>query len=186
MVTKNKINILALSGSLRRLSYNTAMLEAISELAPEHVEVNVYKKLGELALFNPDLNENEVSSFLHLTKCLANADGLIIACPEYAHGITGVLKNALDWLVAGEEFVDIPIALLNASPRASHAQASLKEVVTTMSGNVIEKACVSVPLLGSSLDVNGIVRNEQISDVLVSALDMLCQAIANDQEKTKD
>ncbi len=179
MAKKNKINILALSGSLRERSYNTAMLEAISELAPEHVTINVYKKLGELALFNPDLNENEVPSFIHLSKSLADADGLIIACPEYAHGITGVLKNALDWLVAGEDFVDIPIALLNASPRASHAQASLKEVVTTMSGNVIENACVTVPLLGSSLDVSGIVNNKQISDVLVSALDVLCLAIGD-------
>ena len=174
---KNKINILALSGSLRKESYNTALLEAIRELAPDHVVVDVYKKLGELPLFNPDLDEENVVVFQNLKQHLVESQGLIIACPEYAHGISGVLKNALDWLVAVEAFVDMPVVLLNASPRASHAQNALKEVVTTMSACVFEKACISVPLLGSRLNAEGITQHYDIASLLCSSLAEFYRAI---------
>jgi len=171
------MKILALSGSLRAASYNTAMLEAMKKLAPETIEINVYKKLDNLPLFNPDLNEDETASYQDLKQCLAESQGLIIASPEYAHGISGVLKNALDWLVAGEEFVDMPLALLNASPRASHAQAALREVVTTMSGCIVDEACVSVPLLGSALDKNSMLQNKEISALLTLSLNEFYLAI---------
>jgi len=153
------------------------MLEAIRELAPDHVVVDVYKKLGELPLFNPDLDEENVAVFQNLKQHLVESQGLIIACPEYAHGISGVLKNALDWLVAVEAFVDMPVVLLNASPRASHAQAALKEVVTTMSGCLIENACISVPLLGSCLDAKGIILHQDIAASLSLSLVNFCCAI---------
>ena len=60
---------------------------------------------------------------------------LVIAAPEYAHGPPGALKNALDWLVASETFAGKPTALLNTSPRAFHAQASLREILSTMAAN---------------------------------------------------
>ncbi|MGH8137417.1 MAG: NADPH-dependent FMN reductase [Steroidobacteraceae bacterium] len=78
-----------------------------------------------------------------LSGRIRTCDGLLIASPEYAHGVPGVLKNALDWLVAGEEFVGKPVALFNASPRASHAQASLTETITTMSGRIISEAAAA-------------------------------------------
>ena len=87
---------------------------------------------------------------LELKRLVAAAHGLIFACPEYAHGVSGVLKNALDWLVSGEEFVHKPIALWNTSPRAAHAQASLAETIATMSGRIVTGACMAVPLLGTT------------------------------------
>ena len=70
-------------------------------------------------------------------NAVGKASALIIASPEYAHGISGVSKNALDWLVSYEGFVDKPIALVNASPRARHAFDALHEVLRTMSANII-------------------------------------------------
>lgn len=171
------INILALSGSLRAKSYNTAALTALAAIAPAKVRVTIFDGLGDLPLFNPDLDAGAVPAVQRLRFALADADGLIIASPEYAHGISGVLKNALDWLVAGEEFVFMPVAFINTSPRASHAQASLKEIIKTMSGNIIEEACVSVPLLGTNLDAEGIAASPEISATLTVALEHFCRRL---------
>lgn len=71
--------------------------------------------------------------------------------PEYAHGIPGVLKSALDWLVSGEEFINKSIALFNALPRAIDAQASLTDIVTTTAGRIVPEASTTVFLLDKIL-----------------------------------
>lgn len=171
------MKILALSGSLREQSYNKAAVEALSQIAPEGVEVLVFDDIGNLPLFNPDLEETQVLPVEHLKGAVGRSDGLVIASPEYAHGISGVMKNALDWLVSGEEFIRMPIMLINTSPRAHHAQDALREVVTTMSGSIIESACLSLPLLGSGLDSTGILRNAELSSSLKSHLGAFCEAL---------
>lgn len=169
--------ILALSGSLRQASYNTAALEAISVLSPANVVVEVYGGMGDLPLFNPDCEGRNIPAVDKLVAALGEADGLFIASPEYAHGISGVLKNALDWLVSREEFVHIPVALINTSPRAIHAQAHLREVIATMSGVIVERACITVPLLGSGFGVDAIVNDSEISALLRSSIESFCEAV---------
>lgn len=164
-----KIKLLALSGSLRSASYNTAAIEALKSLAPANIEV-VIGSIAQLPLFNPDLEGQNIPALNELVSTLKQADGLIIASPEYAHGISGPMKNALDWLVSSVEFPYKPIMLINTSPRAQHAQESLLEVLTTMSGNIIKGACVSIPLLSSELDTDGIICDKEISETLLSAL----------------
>ena len=171
-----RFKLLALSGSLRKSSYNTAALKALELLAPSHIEISV-GNIAKLPLFNPDREEEKIPALGKLKSLLDEADGLIIASPEYAHGVSGPLKNALDWLVSGSEFPVMPIMLINTSPRASHAQASLREILTTMSANVIHKAHVSIPLLSSELDVEGIVANTEISAALQNGLAVFCQEI---------
>ena len=113
------IRLLAISGSLRKFSSNTALLRAAAILAPQDVEISVYGDLGILPHFNPDLEGFEPQSVLDFRSQLQMADGVLIASPEYAHGITGVIKNAFDWVVGSGEFVHKPVALLNASSRAN-------------------------------------------------------------------
>ncbi|WP_193166150.1 NADPH-dependent FMN reductase [Microbulbifer hainanensis] len=168
--------ILALSGSLRAASYNTAAIQALKILAPSNIDVAI-GSIGDLPLFNPDREGEHIPSLAALTDSLKNSDGLVIASPEYAHGISGPMKNALDWLVSGTEFPYKPIMLINTSPRASHAQASIREVIKTMSGIVVDKACVTIPLLSSDLDAAGIVENKDISDALKLGLNALCAEI---------
>lgn len=174
----NLINILALSGSLRAASYNTAVIKALQRLTPPHVHITL-GDIGGLPLFNPDREGEHIPTLAMLNAQLRKSHGLIIASPEYAHGISGVMKNALDWLVGGVDFPNKPIMLVNTSPRATHAQASLREILRTMSGNVIENACVSVPLLGSELDADGILTNKALCDSLFTGLDQLCHAVNN-------
>src|SRR5260370_22853277 len=145
------MRLLAISGSLRRASTNTVALEAMARLAPDGVRVLVYRNLARLPPFNPDDDvENEpkpepVETFRELVTA---SDAIVIATPEYAHGVPGALKNALDWLVASETFAGKPVVLINASPRAFHAQASLRETLATMAARLVPEAFVALSLAG--------------------------------------
>lgn len=119
------MKILAISGSLRAASLNSALLRAVARLAPADFSVVLSRSLGDLPLFNPDIEATDPLPVANLRTQILSADALLIASPEYAHGVTGVMKNALDWMVGCEAFVHKPVALLNASPRAVHAQARI-------------------------------------------------------------
>ena len=170
------LKLLALSGSLRKASYNTAAIEALRELAPSGIEIEI-GNIEKLPLFNPDREGESILALEELKSVLAEASGVIIASPEYAHGISGPMKNALDWLVSSIEFPYKSIMLINTSPRASHALEALKEVLTTMSGIVIERANVSIPLLSSELDKDGILSSEEMSSALKAGLKEFCNEI---------
>ena len=146
----DKIKFFALSGSLRAASYNSAALKALVQNSPDHIDI-VIGDISQLPLFNPDLESEFIPALDKIKSEIKSSSGLIISSPEYAHGISAPMKNVLDWLVSSSEFPEIPIMLINTSPRATHALESLKEVLTTMSGIIIEDAYVSIPLLGSVL-----------------------------------
>lgn len=164
------MNILAISGSLRAVSINSALLRAAVRLVPPEIRVEIYQGLGKLPLFNPDIEATEPAAVVDFRNRIIAADAVLIASPEYAHGITGVLKNALDWMVGNESFVNKPVALLNASPMSIHAPASLKEIVTVMSARVIEEASITLPIRGSRLDEQGMVSHPEISVALRDVL----------------
>lgn len=167
---------MALAGSLRKASYNRAALEALRRLAPSHVEITV-GEIGDLPLFNPDREDETIAAVDRLKSQLRHSCGLILASPEYAHGISGVMKNALDWLVSGDEFPYVPIMLVNTSPRSRHAQEALTEVLRTMSGHLVEAAHVSVPLLGSELDHEGVLENPELVRAMEAGVLALCVEI---------
>jgi len=175
------MNILAISGSLRAASINTALLRATARLAPPGMRIEQASGLSDLPLFNPDIEASDPAPVAALRARIVAADAVLIASPEYAHGITGVLKNALDWMVGSEAFIAKPIALFNASPRATHAQAALREVLNVMSARLIDAACITVPLHGAQLGEDGIIADARISAALRSALRELqggCEARA--------
>ncbi len=157
------IRILGLSGSLRKESYNTILLKAVAQLAPIGMELVIFDEMELIPLFNPDRENDDIQVISQLRNELKMADGLFISSPEYAHGISGVLKNTLDWLVSGEEFPYKRIALFNTSPRATHAQLALREVISTMSGTIVESASISINLLGTSITVDDLVNDADMS-----------------------
>lgn len=171
------MRILAISGSLRQASLNTALLRAAARIAPPGIEVVLYRGLGDLPLFNPDIEANEPAPVVTLREQILGSDALLIASPEYAHGVTGAIKNALDWMVGNDTFVDKPVALLNASPRATHAQAALRETVVTMSARLVDEACIAVPILASCLGEEDIVQQPDIKSALLTALYSLKAAV---------
>lgn len=164
------MKILAISGSLRRASLNTMLLRAVARIAPPGIEVVLYRGLAELPLFNPDLETTIPAPVAALREQILASEALLIASPEYAHGVTSAIKNALDWMVGNETFVHKPVALLNASPRATHAQAALRETISTMSARLVDEASITLPILGSDLSEDEIVEHPEIKPALLAAL----------------
>lgn len=93
---KQSTQILGISGSLRRQSYNSALLRTAGDLMPDHMHLTIFD-LNPLPMFNPDLHGNPTQEARAFLDAVHNADGLIIASPEYNHSLTGALKNAIDW-----------------------------------------------------------------------------------------
>jgi chromate reductase len=119
MPTRN-VQVLGVCGSLRAASINAALLRALRRLAPAGVRVSV-TDVGGLPLFNPDLETQLPPEVAAWHAAVTGADALVIASPEYAHGVSGPMKNALDWLVSFPPFAGKPVAVLNAAPRAQLA-----------------------------------------------------------------
>lgn len=159
------MRILAVSGSLRARSSNTAVVQALAMLASDGVQVDVYDGLGELPHFNPDVEESNIlpPAVVDLRARVGAADAIAICSPEYAHGVPGSLKNALDWLVGGPEIIGKAIVLINAAPHASIAQAQLAETLRTMSTRV---SSVTLPMSGRRLDAAGIAADEELAGML--------------------
>lgn len=166
--------VLALSGSLRAASTNTAVLQALAWLAPAGVEVTLFGGLRSVPPFDPD-QDGPVppGPVADLRGAVAAADALVISSPEYARGVAGSLKNALDWLVSGPELPGKRIALLNTSPRAVHADAALRLTLETMAGHLVQEACVTLPLLGRGLDAAGIAADPALAAMLLGLLPAL-------------
>lgn len=171
------IKILAISGSLRKNSYNSALLRAMIKLAPENVSVEFFYGLGELPLFNPDSEELEIPSVIHFRNQLASHDGIVIASPEYAHGVTGAMKNALDWVVGSGELVYKPVAVINAAPHATYAYASIIETLRVMTADIDPVASKVLPSAGQKLSTDEIYTHKEISNALRSTLVSLAQTI---------
>jgi chromate reductase, NAD(P)H dehydrogenase (quinone) len=173
------VRVLAISGSLRQASTNTAVLGALARLAPDSVKVLVYGGLAVLPPFNPDddIEDKPKPEPVETLRALVDAsDALIIAAPEYAHGLPGALKNALDWLVASETFAGKPTALINTSPRAFHAQASLREILATMAARLIPEAFASVSLTGKAMTADDVLADAICARRLTESLETLIAA----------
>jgi len=172
------VQILAISGSLRADSTNTALLNAASALVPQSVKLTVYDGLGNLPHFNPDLdNQPPPTAVAQFRSQLLKSCGVIISAPEYAHGVPGVLKNALDWLVSSGELYEKPVALFSATPRGTYARQSLLETLTVMTARIIPEACAIVPAFARNLGKSAIVADSKISKSLRLALQKFTNAI---------
>jgi len=172
------VRVLGISGSLRGASSNTALVRAAARVAPVGVEVSIYRELADIPPFNPDLDTDVVPAAVsRFRAALQASDAILISSPEYAHGVSGVLKNALDWVVSSGELIDKAIAVINASARATHAHTSLCETLATMSGRVIEEASVTIQLAASALDADGNLSDARLSASLTSAVEALVRAV---------
>ncbi|MBA2688455.1 MAG: NAD(P)H-dependent oxidoreductase [Gemmatimonadaceae bacterium] len=183
------LNILTISGSLRARSSNTEVLRAVALLAPQTTKVTMFTGLGELPHFNPDLDgegatpPEAVGAF---RSAVARADAILISSPEYAHGVPGALKNALDWLVSGTEIIYKPIGILNPSPQSTYAQAQLAETLRTMSTVVLEDGSPILPLTGRRLNAASIAEDPELAMMLRQTLHAIEVAVPTSRQKRLD
>jgi NAD(P)H-dependent FMN reductase len=177
------MRIVAISGSLRASSTNTTLVRFIARLAPENMEISLYEGLADLPHFTPDLDgDDPPASVLALRQLLQAADAVLICTPEYAFGVPGTLKNALDWTVSSGDLWGKPVAAISASPLASggdRAHASLLLTLTALGASVPEGAKLMVPTVGKKLNVSGDVMDPETTLKLKAVLNVLAQTIAS-------
>ncbi|MDF3290830.1 NADPH-dependent FMN reductase [Streptomyces silvisoli] len=177
------MTLLAISGSLRAASSNGVLLGAVLELARAGGwDGTAVAGIGELPLFNPDLDGVDAiapEAVDALRQAVARADAVVIVSPEYAHGVPGALKNALDWLVSSAEFVDKPVAVITASASGgAYANAQLRETLRMMTATVVEGACLTVPGAAAKIDhATGDVTDDALREELRGALGALRTAV---------
>ena len=176
------MQILAISGSLRHGASNTVLLEAAGLLAPAHVHIDLYDRMGALPHFNPDLDTLDGTLLPPIVKDLrarvGRADGVLISCPEYAHGIPGSFKNLPDWLVGSAEFPGKPVALLNTSHMSVHAPAQLTEILGTMNARLMPEAGVTIPI-GRQRDAAAVLADPDLSAQLRKAVELFIRTVGS-------
>ena len=171
------LKVLALCGSLRAASINAALLRAAARIAAPEADIEVADWLGRLPLFNPDLEAALPLAVRTLHLAVAHADAILIATPEYAHGVSGTIKNALDWLVSFEPFIHKPVAIVNASPRAHHADDALRETLRTMSAGLVGERSFAVELLGAGMGEDAMAASPAVAATVAEAMAALAAEI---------
>lgn len=171
------MKFLALCGSLRTHSLNRAVLRSAAEVCDPPRELTIDPGLGRLPFFNAEVEQTSLPPIVAEFRAAVGAvDGVLIATPEYAHGTSGVLKNALEWLVGGVELVGTPVALTSASPAPTggeRAQAWVRETLTIMGARVLPEG-LKIP------QAKGKVEDGRVTDeaTLVAIKDLLGQLAA--------
>ncbi|NMM45738.1 NAD(P)H-dependent oxidoreductase [Rhodospirillaceae bacterium KN72] len=166
------MNFLAVSGSTRKTSTNTALLRVMANSAgPDH-RVTVFDTVGDLPVFSPDLESaplpRSVQDFAEMVRL---SDGLILSSPEYVRSIPGGLKNAIDWLVSRDEIIDKPIALMHASHRGDDMLDQLRLVLSTVTTRFTDDPFLRVGLMkktpGEIMEIMNETENRQaVTDFL--------------------
>lgn len=160
--------VLAISGSLRKASLNTAILQTLTSLNQQmqnDLDITLFEPVDLEAIphFNPDrdIPGQVPESVLKFRSALIASDIILISSPEYVGGVAGALKNAFDWVVSSSdlEVYGKPFALLNISNRATKAYEDLKVIVKTMGGNIIEPASKHIPLSSNHLSLENMQSN---------------------------
>jgi NAD(P)H-dependent FMN reductase len=173
------MKVVGICGSLRAGSSNSVLLHAAAALAPAGMTVQVFEGIGGLPHFNPDLDTDAPPETVRAFRALlASAQAVLISSPEYAHGVPGTLKNALDWIVSSGELMDKPVALLNASAGGGEfANPALIEILRTMSAKVATEACLLAGVVRRRVDVAAAIEDPEIAAAVRSALAALAASL---------
>jgi NAD(P)H-dependent FMN reductase len=178
------MHVAALSGSLRSGSSNARLLRAAAKMAAQGTRFTFYdRQIGALPHFVPDLDSEGSSAppaVAELRDLLASADVVLVCCPEYAHGVPGSFKNALDWIVSSGELTEKPVALIMASASgAEQARAALVPTLKVMGANLVFDC--SLVLVPGYFAEDGTISDPRTVDVVLDALAALAQEHAREK-----
>jgi chromate reductase len=181
VVAVDELRVLGIAGSLRRASYNRGLIRAATEVAPAGIVIDVFE-LAPIPLYNQDVEDaGEPDAVVAFKRAIADADALLVATPEYNHGIPGVLKNAIDWASrprVSSPLRDKSVAVMGASPgrgSTARAQAQLRD------GFVFTGACVMplpellVGAAAAHFDEGGSVTDPELRARIVEHIEALRQ-----------
>jgi chromate reductase, NAD(P)H dehydrogenase (quinone) len=175
----DEIRILAIAGSLRRASYNRGLIRAATDLAPTGILVEVFD-LTDLPLFNQDVEDaGEPASVVAFKQAMAQADALLVATPEYNHGVSGVLKNAVDWASrprATSPLRDKSVAVMGASPgrgATARAQTQLRDAFVFTGACVMPQPELLIGTATEHFDQDGNLTDPALRASLAELVDAL-------------
>ena len=175
----DEIRILGFAGSLRRASYNRGLIRAAVESTPRGLVIDVVT-LDAIPLYNQDVEDaGEPPQIVALKEAIRRADALLVATPEYNHGVPGVLKNALDWASrprVTSPLTDKPVAVMGASPgrgSTARAQTQLRETFVFTGACVMPQPELLIDSAASHFDDEGNLTDPEVRASLVALLEAL-------------
>jgi len=176
------MHVLAIPGSVRRNSYNLALLQAMKDRAPGGTEITIFDRMKEIPLFDPDICDEALpESVERLMASIRASDGVIISTPEYAHGVPGALKNALDWLVASDAMILKPVVVTSVSTSSlggvrSHSPLLL--ILSAMNANVVVEGSLNVPFASKKFRADNHLEDKLTERAIDLSLSALEQAVS--------
>lgn len=166
--------ILAICGSTRQHSTNLQLLHAIANLYIDEIDIKIYKDIALIPHFNPDIdNENVPEEITPFRTQLREADGILICTPEYAMGVPGTLKNALDWTVSSMEFSGKSTALITASSVGQKGHTALLETLKVIEADIPESSQLVISFVKTKVKGDTITDEatlQQVKNVIHSLL----------------
>jgi len=169
--------IIAISGSTRQLSTNLNLINAIIGIYSDKLDFKIFQALSDIPHFNPDLDtDNPPKTVADFRKQLNEADGILICTPEYAMGVPGTLKNAIDWTVSSMEFSHKPVALITASTSGQKGHQSLMETLKIIESNIPDSSQLLISFVKTKIkgdkitDVDTLEQVKQLIDSLTKTI----------------
>ncbi|HVI44639.1 MAG TPA: NADPH-dependent FMN reductase [Chitinophaga sp.] len=183
----DNLNILAICGSTRTFSSNLNLLKAIAVLAGDFFDLHFYDGLTALPPFNPDLDENqppaEVARFREQVKA---ADAVIICTPEYAGGVPGALKNAIDWGVSAMTFSPKPVALITASTAGSMGHQSLLGTLLIIESSITAETQLLIPAVRTKVGSDAKITDPATLDQVIQLIVVLKEMVGDGKKEVRE
>lgn len=178
MQTRQK-RILAIPGSLRPGSSGHQVLRFLGKMVSPDISYTIYDGLAQIPPFDPG-NDNEPPppAVGELRELIANADGIILCTPEYAFGVPGQLKNALDWTVSSGSFSGKPTALITASTGGENAHEAMQKILGALDADLVSGGTLLISFIRSKVDHDGHITHRETADSLKAVLNALLCVVA--------
>jgi chromate reductase, NAD(P)H dehydrogenase (quinone) len=153
--------VLAICGSTRRQSTNLLYIDAIRNLTAGDLTITLFEGLDALPHFNPDLDiEPAPATVAAFRKALRESEGILICTPEYAMGVPGTLKNAIDWTVSSADFSKKPTVLITASSQGENAHASLLKTLRIIEARIPDELQLHIPFAKARISTDAVITDD--------------------------
>jgi chromate reductase len=170
--------VLAISGSTRQQSSNHGLLKAIGEMMAERLDITIFRSVADLPHFDPDRNLDHIpDEVVAFRSRLRAADGVIICTPEYAHGVPGSLKNAIDWTVSSSDFSHKPTVLITASSDGRFGHQALLETLRVIEAKEVDQLQLLIQFIKTKVDGAGKIIHEDTRTAVQQLMDAFVRCL---------
>lgn len=177
--------VLAISGSTRKASSNLHLINAIGALAADRIQITVFDGLMNIPPFNPDDEEQPPAVITAFRKQLREADAILICTPEYAMGLPGTLKNAIDWTVSSCEFSNKPVAAITASSMGNLAHTSLLGTLKVIEARMTEDTQLLISFIKTKVNSNGEITDADTLTSVKKLIVALCELMESGNQEPR-